>query len=249
MKIILSPTKKMRQDLDFLPIQALPCCLEKTQRVLYYLKHLSSQELQALWGCNDTIAEQNLDRLSQMDLTSQLTPAILAYEGIAFQYMAPSVFSDSQLSYVQEHLRILSGFYGVLKPLDGVRPYRLEMQAKASVDGCKDLYDFWGRELYSLVRDESGIILNLASKEYSKCISKYLSPEDRFITCTFAENVKGKLQQKGTFAKMARGEMVRFLSEIQAETPEQMQQFNRLNYHFRQDLSTETEYIFERIPQ
>ena len=83
-----------------------------------------------------------------MDLTKNLTPALLAYDGIQYTYMAPAVFEDGQFDYVQEHLRILSGFYGVVKPLDGAVPYRLEMQAKATVGGHKNLYDFWGDSLY-----------------------------------------------------------------------------------------------------
>ena len=249
MKVILSPTKKMRRDADFLPVLSLPESIRKTEQILSVLKKMSPRQLQKLWGCNDTIAQQNIQRLKDMDLRHQLSPAILAYEGIAFQYMAPSVFTREALVWVQENLRILSGFYGVLLPMDGVTPYRLEMQAKLSVDGSRDLYDFWGRDLYDQVMDDSHIIMNLASKEYYKCIQKYLTPEDRFITCTFAECVNGKLQQKGTFAKMARGEMVRYLAESQADSPEDAKGFDRLNFHYRQDLSTDTEYIFERIPQ
>lgn len=249
MKIILSPTKKMKEDLDSLPVQALPCFLPRTRQILDTLKSFSPQALQVLWGCNDKIADQNLKRLQDMDLEKQLTPAILAYEGIAFQHMAPTVFTDRELSYVQDHLRILSGFYGCLKPLDGVRSYRLEMQAKLTVGDFQNLYDFWGRDLYDGVRDDSGVIVNLASKEYYKCIQPWLKPEDRFITCTFCEMVRGKLQQKGTFAKMARGEMVRFLAENQAERPEDMHDFKGLSYHFRADLSSDTEYIFERRPE
>ena len=249
MKIILSPTKKMQEDRDSLSSPSLPCLLSRTQRILAALRSLSAQELQALWGCNDQITAQNIERLSHMDLEKGLTPAILSYEGLAFQHMAPSVFTDQELAYVQDHLRILSGFYGVLKPLDGITPYRLEMQARLSVDGSASLYDFWGRDLYREVRDDSGIILNLASKEYDKCIRKYLQPEDRFITCTFCELVKGRLQQKGTFAKMARGEMVRFLAEVRGDSPEKAREFHGLGYHFREDLSSETEYIFQRIPE
>ena len=149
-----------------------------------------------------------------MDLTKNLTPALLAYDGIQYTYMAPAVFEDGQFDYVQEHLRILSGFYGVVKPLDGVVPYRLEMQAKAAVSGHKNLYDFWGDSLYQEVMDESGILINLASKEYSKCIEKYLRPEDRYITCIFGELEGGRVVQKGVYAKMARGEMVRFMAGI-----------------------------------
>ena len=247
MKIILSPAKKMRSDPDSLPVWSSPVYLEKARTLLSFLKSLSPEQLQKLWACNDSIARQNTERLQHMDLTHNLTPAILAYEGIAFQYMAPSVFEDAHFQYVQEHLRILSGLYGVLRPMDGVQPYRLEMQAKVQAGSCKNLYEFWGDDLYRQVK--GGVILNLASKEYSQCIEKYLGPEDTFITCVFGETVNGKLVQKGTFAKMARGEMVRFLAEQQAENPEEAKNFHRLGYRFRRELSSDREYIFERIPQ
>ena len=147
-----------------------------------------------------------------MDLTRNLTPAILSYEGIAYQYMAPSVFQNGEFDYVEKHLRILSAFYGVLKPMDGVTPYRLEMQAKAKVAGSKNLYDYWKDLLYKEVVDDSHVIINLASKEYSRCIEKYLGKDDTYITCSFVEPDKGKLVQKGVYAKMARGEMVRFMA-------------------------------------
>ena len=161
--------------------------------------------------------------------------------------MAPSVFEDDHFDYVQEHLCILSAFYGVLKAMDGVTPYRLEMQAKASINGAKDLYDFWGIDLYKAVRDDSGIIINLASKEYSKCIEKYLTPNDRYITITFCEKYGDKLVTKGTYAKMARGEMVRFMAENHIENPLEIQKFDRLGYVFRGDLSSDSKYVFERI--
>ena len=244
MKIILSPTKKMKEDLEFLSPSALPEFLSRTEKILAFLRSKTPEELQKLWGCNDAIARQNIERLEGMDLTSRLTPAIFAYEGNAFQHMAPTVFSEQELTYVQDHLRILSAFYGVLRPLDGIRSYRLEMQAPAAVDGFRDLYDFWGKDLYRAVRDDSGVILNLASKEYYQCIEKYLQENDRFITCVFGELVGGKLKQKATFAKMARGEMVRFLAETQAEQPEDMQKFDRLGFRFCPERSSETEYVF-----
>lgn len=245
MKIILSPAKKMNMDTDSLPYQSLPAYLDRTQEILSCLQKKSDQELKKLWGCNDSIAHQNIQRLEQMQLDAQLTPAILSYEGIAYQYMAPAVFESAHLDYVQEHLRILSGFYGVLKPMDGVRPYRLEMQAKLKIGTSRDLYDFWGDTLYDAVSQDD-VIINLASKEYSKCIEKYLQEKDRYITCVFAEMVNGKLVQKGTFAKMARGEMVRFMAEFNVQTPEEIKQFDRLGYCYRQDLSSDTQYIFER---
>ena len=107
MKIILSPAKKMNRETDLLPTEGLPEFLAETEIILQWLKSRSHEELQTLWGCNDKIAAENFARLEDMDLRTNLTPAILTYEGIAYQYMAPSVFEESQLSYIQEHLRIL----------------------------------------------------------------------------------------------------------------------------------------------
>ena len=246
MRITLSPAKKMNVDTDTLEPIGLPAFIDKSTEILAWLRSKSKEELKALWECNDKIAEQNCRRLETMDLYKQLTPAVLAYEGIAYRYMAPVVFEDEQFEYVQKHLRILSAFYGVLKAMDGVTPYRLEMQAKAAVGSAKNLYDYWGSSLYHEVRDQSGIMINLASKEYSKCVEKYLSPEDTYITITFCELSRDKLVTKGTYAKMARGEMVRFMAENCINDPLEIKKFKRLGYVFRDDLSSETEYIFER---
>lgn len=218
--------------------------MHRTEQILEALKSLSYKELQELWGCNDEIALQNYKRLENMDLKKDLIPTVLAYEGIAFQYMAPSVFDLDQLYYVQEHLRILSAFYGLLKPMDGVTPYRLEMQAKLRVGAYKTLYEFWGKDLYKELRDESGIIINLASKEYSKCIEKYLTPSDKYISCEFSEYAGGKLKTKATYAKMARGEMVRFMAENRIEDPEGLKTFNRLGYKYSKDHSDQLNYVF-----
>lgn len=129
-----------------------------------------------------------------MDLCQGLTPAVISYEGIQYQYMAPSVMEQRHHDYIQKNLRILSGFYGVLKPFDGVVPY--------------------------------------------------LKTEDMFVTCVFGELKEGKVIQKGTMAKMARGEMVKFLAERDAQGPEDAKKFDRLGYCFREELSSENEYVF-----
>jgi len=147
MRIIISPAKKMRVDTDSFAPEGLPAFLPETGRLLAALKEMDGPQLQKLWKCNDSIAALNLERLAHMDLEGRLTPALLSYEGIQYQYMAPGVFDREQLDYVKEHLRILSGFYGLLRPFDGVTPYRLEMAAPLKVDGRKDLYAFWGNKL------------------------------------------------------------------------------------------------------
>ena len=246
MKIILSPAKKMITDTDSIAAVELPEFIDRTAEILSWMKSQSKEELKSIWKCNDKIAEQNFNRLENMDLYNMLTPAVLSYEGIAFQYMAPSVFENRQFDYIQNHLRILSAFYGVLKPMDVVTPYRLEMQAKAEIEDTKNLYDYWGERLYRSVIDDDRVMINLASKEYSKCIEKYLSDKDQYITVTFCERSGDKLVTKGTYAKMARGEMVRYMAEKEIENPTDIQKFDRLGYIFRGDLSSESGYVFER---
>lgn len=247
MRIIISPAKKMKVDTDSFLCCDLPVFLPEAERLKALVSSLSYPEVKKLWSCNDKIAGENYERFQNMDLRRNLTPAILSYDGIQYTYMAPSVFEDGQFDYVQENLRILSGFYGVLKPMDGVTPYRLEMQAKTAVSGHKNLYDFWGKRLYQEVIDESRIIINLASKEYSKCIEKYLQPGDRYITCVFGEpEGGGKIVQKGVYAKMARGEMVRFMAVNAITEPEQIKAFDWSSYRFDDARSSETEYVFIR---
>ncbi|MGN0436813.1 MAG: peroxide stress protein YaaA, partial [Wujia sp.] len=110
MRIILSPAKKMNENLDTIAPLDIPEYVNQTKEILLWLRNQTHEDLQKLWKCNDRIAQQNFERLEQMDLFSGLTPAILSYEGIAYQYMAPAVFERSQFDYVQEHLRILSAF-------------------------------------------------------------------------------------------------------------------------------------------
>lgn len=244
MKIIISPAKKMNVDTDAFEYRNLPVFIKDTEQLMNWIKTLSPEEARKLWECNEKIAELNYRRFAEMDLKRCLTAALISYEGIQYQYMAPEVFSEQEWMYVQEHLRILSGFYGVLKPFDGVTPYRLEMQAKVKLGDIRNLYDFWGDRLYREVLDGDRIIVNLASKEYSKAIEKYLQPEDIYITCVFGEYKNGKVIQKGTQAKMARGEMVRYMAEHYLEEPEQMKGFDRLGYCFCSELSETYKYVF-----
>ncbi len=248
MKIIISPAKKMNVDTDSLEWLALPRFLERTEQLLARLRSMSYAELKKLWKCNDQLAELNVQRLQAMDLRRHLTPAILSYEGIQYQYMAPGVFTTWEFEYIQDHLRILSGFYGLLRPFDGVTSYRLEMQARLAVDGAKDVYTFWGDTLARQLFEETDCILNLASKEYSVCVSRYLPPSVRFITCIFGEDKDGKVIEKATMCKMARGEMVRFLAENNITDPKDVQKFDRQHFHFSPAHSDENTYVFLRDP-
>lgn len=244
MRIIISPAKKMNADTDSFPSRGLPRMLKRTEALLAKLREMSYEELKALWKCNDQIAELNFRRLRDMDLRRGLTPAIMAYEGIQYQYMAPAVFEDQSWEYVQRHLCILSGFYGVLKPFDGVVPYRLEMQAGIQIGRYHSLYGFWGDKIYKEACRGAKTVLNLASKEYSKCITPWLSPRDRFLTCRFGELKDGKVIEKGTQVKMARGEMVRYLAKHAVEETEGVKGFQGLGYKYAEEFSDKDTYVF-----
>lgn len=246
MRIIISPAKKMKEDVDGLAWRDLPGFLGKTEEICKTLQGMSYDQLKRLWKCNDKIAALNYERLQSMDLRRNLTPAILAYEGIQYQYMAPSVFTDDEFDYACRHLRILSGFYGVLRPFDGVVPYRLEMQTRLSIGGAKDLYAFWGDSLTTDLCRDTEYIINLASKEYSAAVSAHLPLHIRLITCVFGEAQGSRVIEKGTMCKMARGEMVRYMAENQIETPEDIKEFDRLNYRFAEGRSDDRCYVFIR---
>lgn len=242
--IIISPAKKMNINNDDIISESIPCFLEKTETLLNSLKHYKYDDLKKLLACNDEIAELNYSRYKNMNLYKNLSPAILSYEGIQYKYMSPDSFSNSEFDYISNHLKILSGFYGILKPLDGIVPYRLEMQAKLSIEDNKNLYSFWGNSIYNEIIKDSTTILNLASKEYSKTIEKYLTKDNNFITCIFGSLVNSKIKVKATEAKMARGLMVRYLAENNITDIEKVKDFKEFGFSYSNEYSTPNEFIF-----
>lgn len=242
MKIIISPAKKMEECQDIFDSGDFPRYLSWTKQLHELLKSMSEEELKPLFKTNTRITRQNFERYQTMDLMRALTPALLSYVGIQYQYMAPKLFSNEEWEYANRHLRILSGFYGVLKPDDRVTPYRLEMQAKLSAGGKKDLYEFWGRKLYDAIEDS--VIINLASREYSRAVEPYLTHGDRFVTCIFGDYKENKVKVKATEAKMARGEMVRYMAQNRIREPEGIKDFDRLGYRYSKELSLKDTFIF-----
>ncbi|CDA09504.1 peroxide stress protein YaaA [Intestinibacter bartlettii] len=246
MKIIISPAKKMNIDDDIFEYRSKPVFFEQAEEIMNYMKNLSYDECKTIWKCSDKLAQLNYDRVVNMDLNYRLTPALFSYEGIQYQYMGARVLSRDALEYLQDNLRILSGFYGILKPLDGVVPYRLEMQSKFINYKNKDLYEYWADKIANSLFEETNLIINLASKEYSKCVEKYLknSPGTKFITCVFGEIKGDKVIERGTLAKMARGEMVRYLAQNKICDLEGLKRFDKLEYKYSQEKSNENTYVF-----
>lgn len=222
----------------------MPVFMEESKILLDYLYSLSYEDLKTIWKSSHKLAQLNYERIKTMDLKRNLTPAILSYEGLQYKYMGANVFTEEELTYLDEHLRILSGFYGILKPFDGVVPYRLEMQAKLINWNYNSIYDFWQDKIAKNIFSQTDLVLDLASKEYSKTIYKFLPENKKIIECVFGQKIDGKIREKATLAKMARGEMVRFLAERNAESIEEVKDFDRLGYSYREDLSNERQIIF-----
>lgn len=246
MRIIISPAKKMRVETDDICPMTQPFFLAEAKELHSRLCALSYDELKTLWQCSDKLAEEAQAMLARADFRGACSPAILAYEGIQYKYMAPSIFEEKEFSYIAEHLRILSGLYGILRPFDGVVSYRLEMQAKLAVGDARNLYEFWGSRLASVLCQETDTIINLASKEYSRCIERYLPSDVRMVTVVFGERIGGRIVEKGTLCKMARGEMVRFMAVNGIENPEEIKAFEGLDYRYSPDHSDDDTYVFVR---
>ena len=244
MKIIIAPAKIMKIDRDSFPIQSKPQFLDKTRILERFLKSRSNEQLKDLWHASENVTKQSILQLENMNLDERLTPAILAFSGIQYQYMAPDLFTQPALDYIQKNLRILSGFYGMLRPFDGVCPYRLELNTK--MVGFRDysLYHFWGSDIAENLFQEDNIVIDLASKQYTRLVKPYLSQGRQLITVDFQELKNDKWKTVGVHAKMARGEMVRYIAEKQIKNPTDLQDFNDFEFQFEPDISTKDHYVF-----
>ena len=244
MKIIIAPAKIMKIDRDSFPIQSKPQFLDKTRILERFLKSRSNEQLKDLWHASENVTKQSILQLENMNLDERLTPAILAFSGIQYQYMEPDLFTQPALDYIQKNLRILSGFYGMLRPFDGVCPYRLELNTK--MVGFRDysLYHFWGSDIAENLFQEDNIVIDLASKQYTRLVKPYLSQGRQLITVDFQELKNDKWKTVGVHAKMARGEMVRYIAEKQIKNPTDLQDFNDFEFQFEPDVSTKDHYVF-----
>lgn len=248
MKIIISPAKKMKDaTADFLA-ETTPTYLAQAQTIFAKLNTLDRFELKEVWRCSEKLLQENYQRLKQTDLTKDLTPALFSYDGLQYSSLAADLLDGPSLDYLTKNLRILSGLYGILRPLDGIVCYRLEMGAKLKVERSKDLYDFWQESLYKALYTSKEPVINLASKEYAKAITPYLTKDDQFITCEFKEydQKRQKYVQKATHAKQARGQFVRFLAENKVTDLKQLTDFDAMGYKYRKELSTKTLYVFTK---
>ena len=246
MLCIIAPAKRIKTDEVFMSSRHQPFFLEDSRKLLPTLKALNQEQLRRLLKCSPQIAEEARKQYQILDLNKEGTPAILSYDGIQYQTMAPHVFTDEQLDYVERHVRILSGFYGLLRPLDGIHPHRLEMDSPLKTSAFRSLYEFWGDRLYQHLAQSDSVLIDLASAQHARSVSRYAASPVRYIKCWFYEETGMGLREKGVYVKIARGEMIRYLAEIRAENPEQLKTFNRRGYRYQAELSNDHNFVFTR---
>lgn len=223
-----------------------PMFLKEAGELLSFLRSLSDSEMAKVWKVKGALLSSSLSSLSMLSLEDIGSPAIFSYDGIQYTYMSPSSFTDSMLEYAEKNLRIISGLYGLLRPLDGVGTYRLEMESPISIPGYGDLYSYWGGKIASSLMEDERLLVNLASAEYSKAVLPYLPSTVTVVTPVFLDWEKGRYVSKGVYAKMERGEMVRFLAETGAETVEDIMKFSSRGYEFSRFLSDSNTLCFVR---
>ena len=252
MKLVISPAKS----LDFeskLPTtkttQSL--FLAQSKKLNTVLKKQTPQDLSKLMSISDKLAQLNYDR--NQDWTTPFTkdnarPAIYSFNGDVYKGLDAYNIPEDKLELTQNTVRILSGLYGVLKPLDLIQPYRLEMGTKLPVGSNKNLYEFWKKDIVTALNDEledDELFLNLASNEYFKAVdTKALKVP--VVTANFKEFKNGKLKIISFYAKEARGLMAKYVIATNAKTVDDLKQFNYNNYQFDGNLSTQKDLVFTR---
>ncbi|MDO5664720.1 MAG: YaaA family protein [Bacteroidia bacterium] len=253
MQIIMSPAKLMDFDTREENIKTTkPIFSEKSEEILEVCKKLSEIDIAEKMKVNCDIAQKVYGYFQSFNFkTTPLRAAALAYDGIAYKGLNAHDFSKEDIAFAQKHLNILSGFYGTLKPFDQIKPYRLEFSRKIQPNGYKDLYDFWQNEVNQylagrLTKDEK-VIINVASKEYSKVVSKKLLPKGtQIIEINFLQQEGNELKQIVVHSKKARGLMARFIIKNQLKIAEEVKAFDYENYFYYPQLSTNDKWVFVR---
>lgn len=253
MLAILSPAKSLNTD----PVStALPrrehAFVKDSAMLLKRAKRLKPAQLQELMGISENLANLNRDRFQAMEfpLGEDALPAALLFDGDVYKGLDARSLSDDDLRWAEDHVAILSGLYGILRPLDRTHPYRLEMGTSLDTTRGKDLYAFWGPRLAkwidaALVGHEDPVLLDLASTEYNRAVPKKVLQAER-LTLQFKEIRNGKPKVISFFAKKARGLMARFLIEQRATHREQLKAFDAEGYAYDAALSKPDEWVFTR---
>jgi cytoplasmic iron level regulating protein YaaA (DUF328/UPF0246 family) len=257
MLVVVSPAK----NLDYTtPVSTTlfsqPALLDDTQSLLKVCQTLTPADLSGLMGISDKLALLNAERFATFNMP--FTPenarqAALAFNGDVYTGLDAGSLTDADLDYAQQHLRILSGLYGVLRPLDLMQPYRLEMGTKLATEQGNNLYEYWGQTITNnlnatLAKQDQQILVNLASTEYFSAV-KPKALNAQIITPVFKDEKNGKVKIISFYAKKARGLMARFIIQNRIENVAQLSEFDTAGYRFAPEQSTATSLVFIRLEQ
>ncbi|MDB2414547.1 peroxide stress protein YaaA [Rickettsiales bacterium] len=253
MHIIISPSKAMDFKTPYKGNIETPRFLDQTQDLIKIMRKKSRGQLVQLMGISDSLAKLNHDRYKNFarEFTQENShPAILAFKGNVYDGLKAEYFSKSQLQYAQKHLKILSGLYGLLRPMDWIQPYRLEMGTKLQTPAGENLYDFWENKLSDMLASDmnensDSILINLASNEYNKAV-KLKKFKYEVITPTFKEFKNGKYKMIMVYVKKARGMMARYIIENKIDDLKLLKKFNIDGYRYNEELSKGNDWVFTR---
>lgn len=253
MLVVISPSKKLNFESAPKLETTEPRFLRETEKLISIAKKLTQKQLSELMGISDKIAELNYHRFRQFSLP--FTPenscaAIYAFKGDVYDGLEVESLSEKSIHFADKHLRILSGLYGLLRPLDAMQAYRLEMGVALKNENGKNLYRFWDNKIRHILEEDvkaqgDDVLVNLASNEYFKA----LQPKQfygRIITPNFKEQKKDQYRTVMIFAKRARGAMARYIIENQLSNPEDIKQFNIDGYVYNSEISSDDEWVFTR---
>ncbi|MCU7916384.1 MAG: peroxide stress protein YaaA [Candidatus Thiodiazotropha sp. (ex Gloverina cf. vestifex)] len=254
MLIVISPAKTL--DYETPPVtktHTKPAMLKQSQQLIDNLRNYSALDLAELMKLSMKLSELNFDRYHDWRTpftTKNAKQAALAMKGDVYTGLDAESLEEDDLKFAQQHLRILSGLYGVLRPLDLMQPYRLEMGTKLPNEQGKDLYAFWGEGITQAINKAlktqgDDILVNLASNEYYKSIKPKLV-KGRIITPQFKEKKNGTYRMIGVYAKKARGLMSRYIIENRLDDPEQIKGFKTDGYRFSKQQSKDDQWVFIR---
>ena len=252
MLTVISPAKTL--DFDTSPAtskSSTPVFTARTNTLVDVMRRKSPQDLSKLMGISPKLAALNVARFQTFGQPSKTAKqALLAFKGDVYLGLEAETYGERDFNFAQKNLRILSGLYGILRPLDMIQPYRLEMGTRLKTKTCKTLYEFWGDEIgealgSDLSEHRNKTLLNLASIEYFKAVSTSKLP-GKVITPVFKDYSKGTYKVLGFFAKKARGLMASFIVKNRINKPDDIKAFSKDGYQYNESYSTDAQWVFTR---
>ena len=250
---IISPAKTLDFENQIESLESKPRFKTEANKLVKELRNKSSKDLQSMMSISEKLADLNVDRFHNFSLTKRpayAKQAVYAFKGDVYRGLDVESLSQESVDYLQEHLRILSGLYGVLRPMDVIQPYRLEMGTSFSLNGYSSLYEFWGDKLAKALNKDlkeqgNDVIVNLASNEYFKAADRQ-ALKGRVVDVVFKDFNNGSYKIIAVYAKMARGMMVRYMAENKISDVEDLKGFDYEGYRYDADESADNTLVFKR---